>query len=116
MPYTWADFNRDFIKEHFSELTPQARREILQSLPVEVHRDLLQSLSPEERKSFVQSFLVEAYRDFLLSLSPEEQMDFAQSFPPEARLAGLSAEQIQEYLEQLKANRPAAPRKPRRKR
>jgi hypothetical protein len=32
-----------------------------------------------------------------------------------AHLAGLSPEQIQQYLDQLTAARPAAPRKPRRK-
>jgi hypothetical protein len=35
MPYTMEDFKRDFIKEHFQELTPEDRREALQRLPAE---------------------------------------------------------------------------------
>jgi hypothetical protein len=65
--YTMQDFRRDFVKEHFPELTPEEREEVLQSLP------------------------------------------------PEERLAGLSAEQIRQYLDQLTARRPAAKRKPRRR-
>lgn len=67
MPYTWTDFDRDYIKEHLPQLTPEERREVLESLPLET------------------------------------------------RLAGLSAEQIRQYLEQLTADQPAQPRKPRRK-
>jgi hypothetical protein len=43
------------------------------------------------------------------------QQEVLQSLPPEKRLAGLSPEQIRQYLDQLTAGRPAAPRKPRRK-
>jgi hypothetical protein len=48
-------------------------------------------------------------------LTPEEQQEVLQALPPEKRLAGLSAEQIRQYLDQLTAGRPARPRKPRRK-
>ena len=68
MPYTMEDFQRQFVKEHFSKLRPEEREELLQTLP------------------------------------------------PEERLAGLSAEQIRQYLDRLSAERPAAPRKPRPKR
>src|SRR5439155_16421329 len=68
MSYTMADFKRDYVKEHFAKLTPEERREVLQSLP------------------------------------------------PEEILAGLSAEQIRQHLDQLTAARPGKPRKPRRKR
>jgi hypothetical protein len=67
MSYTMEDFKRDYVKQHFAQLTPEEREEVLQALP------------------------------------------------PEERLAGLSAEQIQQYLDRLSAERPAAPRKPRRK-
>jgi hypothetical protein len=67
MPYTMEDFRRDFVKEHFPELTL------------------------------------------------EEQVDVLQSLPPEARLAGLTAEQIRQYLDRLSAEKPAPARKPRRK-
>jgi hypothetical protein len=67
MSYTMEDFNRQYVKEHFSKLTPEEQQEVLQALPLE------------------------------------------------ERLAGLSAEQIQQYLARLSAERPAKPRKPRRK-
>jgi hypothetical protein len=68
MSYTMEDFIRDYVKEHFAKLTPEERREALESLP------------------------------------------------PEERLAGLSVDQIRQYLDQLTAARPAQPRKPQRKR
>ena len=55
MSYTMKDFQRDFLKEHFDELTPKEREEILRSRPLE------------------------------------------------ERLAGLSVEEIQRYLERVKA-------------
>jgi hypothetical protein len=79
MSYTMADFRRDYIKEHFPQLTPEEQEEVLQSLP------------------------------------PEKQQEVLQLLPLEKRLAGLSAEQIRQYLEQLAADRPARPRKQRRK-
>jgi hypothetical protein len=60
-------------------------------------------LTPEER------------RQALERLSPEDRREVLQSLPAEERLAGLSAEQIRQYLDQLTAGRPAEPRKPRRK-
>jgi hypothetical protein len=48
-------------------------------------------------------------------LTPEEQQEVLQSLPPEQRLAGLSVEQIRQYLERLTAKSPATVRKPRRK-
>jgi hypothetical protein len=50
--------------------------------------------------------------EVLKALPPEERLAGLQ---PEQRLAGLSAEQIRQYLDQLSAERPEAPRKPRRK-
>lgn len=79
MSFTMEDFQRQYVKEHFSQLTPEDRREVLQSLP------------------------------------PEEQEEVLRSLPPEQRLAGLTEEQIRQYLERLAAGRPAAPRRPRRK-
>jgi hypothetical protein len=67
MSYTMEDFKRDYIKDHLLRLTPQERREALESL------------SPEER------------------------------------LAGLTAEQIRQYLDRLSAKHPPMRRKPRRK-
>jgi hypothetical protein len=57
----------------------------------------------------------EEQRQALEHLSPERLREVLQSLPPEKRLAGLSGEQIQQYLERLTGARPAEPRKPRRK-
>jgi Mg/Co/Ni transporter MgtE len=86
------DFKRDYIKEHFPKLTPEERREVLQSLPPQERREVLQSLPPQERRKVLQSL------------------------PPEELLAGLSAEQIRKYLDQRTAAQPHRPRKARRKR
>ena len=67
MSFTMEDFRRQYVKEHFAQLTPKEREEVLRALP------------------------------------------------PEKRLAGLSAEQIRQYLDRLTSGRPAATRKPRRK-
>jgi Mg/Co/Ni transporter MgtE len=49
MSYTMEDFKRDYIKEHFAQLTPQEQREALERLSPEHRRELLQALPPEER-------------------------------------------------------------------
>ena len=88
MAYTMEDFNRQYLKEHFARLTPEERREVLQSLPAEEQQEVLQALPPEWRLA---------------------------GLPPEARLAGLSVEEIRRYLDQLTTGRRAQPRKPRRR-
>ena len=85
MSYTMEDFRRQYAKEHFAELTPEERREILDQLPAEKR---LAGLPPEQRLA---------------------------GLPLEQRLAGLSDEQIRQYLDQRVADRPPEPRKPRRK-
>jgi hypothetical protein len=60
-------------------------------------------LTPQERKEALQS------------LAPEERKEVLEALPPEERLAGLSPEQIRQYLDRLNAERPAAPHKTRRK-
>jgi hypothetical protein len=45
-------------------------------------------------------------------LTPEQRRGVLEALPPEERLAGLSVEQIQHYLDQLTAVCPAQPRKP----
>jgi hypothetical protein len=89
--FTMEDFNRQYIKEHFAQLTPEEQREALHALPPEKRKEVLQALPPEERKEVLQAL------------------------PPEERMAGLSPEQIRQYLDRLTAGRTAAPRKPRRK-
>jgi hypothetical protein len=98
MSFTWKDFERQYIQEHFQKLTPGEQREILERLSPERRREILQSLPPEER---------------LAGLPAEARLA---GLPLEERLAGLSEEQIRQYLGQMTARRPAEPRKPRRKR
>ena len=88
MPFTMEDFERQFAREHFRRLTPEQRQEALRTLTPKARQELLQGLPPEERLA---------------------------GLPAEARLAGLSEEQIRQYLERLSTERPARPRKPRRK-
>src|SRR5207249_8654284 len=45
MPYTMADFRREYAKEHFNDLTPEEKREALQSLSAD---ERLDGLSLEE--------------------------------------------------------------------
>src|SRR5262249_24380488 len=92
MSFTMEDFNRQYIKEHFAQLTPEEQREALGRLSPERRREVLQALSPKERC------------EVLRSLSPEE------------RLADLSTEQIQQYLAQRAAREPTGSPKQRRKR
>lgn len=56
MPYTMADFRRDYVLEHFPELTPDERRRALQKLPAE---ERLKDLSPEEIEAYLQKLRAE---------------------------------------------------------
>ena len=54
-------------------------------------------------------------KESLRRLSPKERAVLIESLPPEERLAGLTPDQIRQYLERQPAARPAPARKPRRK-
>jgi hypothetical protein len=97
MPYTMKDFQRDYAKEYFPQLTPEEQLEVLKRLSPEAQQEIIQALSPEAR---------------LAGLPPEARLA---GLPPEARLAGLSKKQIQQYLDHLTAHRSADSRKGRRK-
>lgn len=103
MTYTMEDFTRDYIKEHFAQLTPQEQREALERLSPEHRLEVLQSLALEERRELVRSLPPEERREALRSLSPAE------------RLADLSTEEIQQVLAQRAAGQPSRTRKPRRR-
>ena len=66
-------------------------------------------------KEHLPQLTAEERRDVLASLSLEERRDVLASLPLEERLAGLSEEQIREYLDQRTARQPSKPHKPRRK-
>jgi hypothetical protein len=87
MSFTMEDFQRQYAKEHFAQLTPEEQREALERLSPEHRREVLQSLPPEERLA---------------------------GLPLEQRLAGLSAEQLRQYLDQMSARPSSGARKPRR--
>ena len=50
MPFTMEDFQRQYVKEHFHELTPEEQREVLRSLPPE---ELLGVLSAEQIRQYL---------------------------------------------------------------
>jgi hypothetical protein len=52
-------------------------------------------------------------REALESLPPQEREEVLEALPPEERMAGLSPEQIRQYLDRLTAGGTAVPRKPR---
>ena len=52
MPYTMADFRRDYILEHFPELTKQEQLSILRKLPL---KERFKDLSPEDIQSYLQN-------------------------------------------------------------
>jgi hypothetical protein len=74
----------------------------------DVAKEDFQKLSPQSQREVLRSLLLE-------SLSPEERRELLESLSLEDRLAGLSPEQIQQYLDRLTAGRSGGSRKPRRK-
>jgi hypothetical protein len=78
MPYTMADFRRDYVKEHLKDLTLEER---FQGVPPE---ERLKGLSPEERLKGLPP------EERLKGLPPEERL---KGLPPEERLKGLSPEE-----------------------
>jgi hypothetical protein len=73
-----------------------------------------------QEEGFAMSYTMEDFnreytKEHFLRLTPEEQREVLARLPPEERLAGLSAEQIQQYLDRLAASRRSQPRRPKRK-
>src|SRR5262249_21705959 len=63
----------------------------------------------------LEDFLREYLKDRLPKLTPQERAEVLQALPPEERLAGLSVEQIRQYLDRMTTERKAPSRRPRRK-
>jgi hypothetical protein len=81
---------------------------------------LLQELFEKFPEGFAMSYTFDDFKrdtnkKYFQRLSPEDQQEVIQSAPLNVRLAGLSPEQIQQYLDELNAGRPDKPRKSRRK-
>jgi hypothetical protein len=62
MSYTMEDFRRDFFKEHLLKLTPEERRDVLQSLPTE---ERLGGLSAEQILGGLSAEQIRQYLDEL---------------------------------------------------
>ncbi len=96
MPYTMADFQREYKQELLQSLTPEEifrqfkPEERLKGLTPE---ERLQGLGPEERLQGL------GPEERLQGLEPEERL---QGLGPEERLQGLTPEEIEAYLEKLK--------------
>ena len=109
-------FGRDAYRQR-SENTSLLLRQLFEKLQGE---GLTMSYTMEDfkRDYFNKQFAKltpEEQRAALERLAPERRRQLLQLLPTEERLAGLPAEQIRRYLEQLTADRPTEPRKPRRK-
>ena len=73
MAYTMADFRRDYAKEHFKDLTPEERREVLQRLTAEEQQETLQNLTPEQRLAGLSAEEIAAYLKKLKSERPSRR-------------------------------------------
>jgi hypothetical protein len=60
MSFTMEDFRRQYVKEHFPQLTPAEQREVLESLP---SAELLAALSQEQ---------IRQLKDLLTAANPAE--------------------------------------------
>jgi hypothetical protein len=80
-------------------------------------RQLFERLREEEvaMAYTMEDFKRDYLKEQLRRATPQERREVIEALPLEERLAGLSAEQIRQYLDRLSAERPAATRKPRRK-
>ncbi len=56
MPYTMDDFRREYVKEHFKELTPDEQQEAIKGLTPE---QVLAALTPEQRERLRDELLTE---------------------------------------------------------
>jgi hypothetical protein len=73
-----------------------------------------------EKEGFAMSYTMEDFkrdynREQFLKLTPEKRQEILESLPLEQRLAGASAEEIRQYLEQMTAAPPTQRRKPRKR-
>jgi hypothetical protein len=66
MPFTMEDFRRQFVKEHFHELTPEEQEEVLKTLSPEQR---LAGLPAEQRLAGLSAEQIEQVRQYLDRLS-----------------------------------------------
>lgn len=65
--FTWEEFERQYVKEHFKKLTPAERREALESLAPEERREVLQALPLEELLTLLSAEQVQQLREQVLA-------------------------------------------------
>jgi hypothetical protein len=70
--FTMADFNRQYIKEHFARLTPEEQREALQALPPDKQQQVLQALPPERLLAVLSAEQIRQYLDQLTAGRPTQ--------------------------------------------
>jgi hypothetical protein len=70
MAFTMEDFNRQYIKDHFAQLTAEEQREALERLSPEHRREVLRSLSPEELLGVLSAKQIREYLDQLTAARP----------------------------------------------
>jgi hypothetical protein len=70
MAYTMEDFQRQYVKEHFAQLTPEEQRQALQALPPEKQQEVLQALPPEKLLSVLSPEQIRQYLDRLTAGKP----------------------------------------------
>jgi hypothetical protein len=65
MPFTMEDFNRQYAKTYFQDLTPEERQEALRELSPEERQEVLQVLPAEERLAGLTAEQIQQYLDRL---------------------------------------------------
>ncbi len=72
MSFTMEDFKRQYIQEHFAQLTPEEQRKALERVSPEHRREVLRSLTPEELLGALSAEQIREYLD-RLTAEPSEQ-------------------------------------------
>jgi hypothetical protein len=118
MPYTKEDYKREFAKELFRKISPNERyevfllmspderREWLDALPPSAWRDVLGTLPPSAWRDVLGTLPPSEGRALLNTLPPNERREWLGELPVEERLSGLSAEQIEAYLNKIRKATP----------
>jgi hypothetical protein len=72
MSFTMEDFQRQYAREHFGQLTPEEQRATLEQLSPERLQEILQALPPEERLAGLSPEQIQEYLERLKSTQPAE--------------------------------------------
>jgi hypothetical protein len=65
MAFTMEDFKRQYVKEHFLQLTPEEQRETLERMSPKQRREVIQSLSMNELLAWLSPQQIQQLRDQL---------------------------------------------------